>query len=264
MTIEVRIGGKYRKMVPNAETAAYIAQDIMDAMDKDVRAQSFRAVELLRRRMERAGNQEIEKITPFITQKLIGLPDQPGGVDIMAVISGGLDGGMVWKELSPRTVRHKIKSGYLRNSYRLFLHTGELRSKMQKANGKLVARTGGVQISYKADYGKKSWANLKERGQLGRDVLGQMIIRIMPKITPYRLHALSTGEVSDAGKTQGLERMLFPSAPEFKLRGPSFPNGGTVNRPLVGPTIAWWAYERIPSLLRKAVANSFQGSRGRL
>jgi hypothetical protein len=133
---------------------------------------------------------------------------------------------------------------YKQNTHRMFQTTGALR-RYFGTHGKSVvkSRLGGIQVTVsqpnvKFDYGVSMETFLA----------GRINIKIFPKLSPALAPGILSNNWSQVAQSGALERNLFPAGVARKLV-----NKGNPYRPLVAPTLQFFALVRIPNQIQRTL-----------
>jgi len=157
----------------------------------------------------------------------------------------GLNDVVMWDRLSPKWAKYKSRK-YPKNAQKFFQASGNLRAQLNYRGRDWVnSRLGGVQLESKLAQPKRD--NL-QTGDLEM-VLGQIHVRIFPKVSSLLLPGLATRRWATVDRSGDFDRSVIRHATGEKLAG-SIPGR---QRPLLQPIVQFFILYRIPGAIRKAV-----------
>ena len=157
----------------------------------------------------------------------------------------GLNDKVMWDRLSPKWARYKAKR-FPKNFAKFFQASGNLRMQLNRHGRKWVdSRLGGIQL--------ESHLAKAPRGPIQNKrldlVLGQVHVRIFPKVSSLLLPGLATRRWATVDKSGQFERAVIGGVTGEKLAG-SVPGR---QRPLLQPITQFFILYRIPAAVRRAV-----------
>lgn len=233
-----------------ARVAEAISQDLFSTMALKVLNQSDDTVRGVARQMEEAADQELVKVFEIMAAAIDGTSSNTPQLTVQALsrdmqFAQGFRKRMpfqaiAWRDLTPAWEYRKIRRGSPGAS-KMFKDTGLLQRYLGNNSDALaIKKLGFSQVTILPLDGTTN------RRRLG---LGRIEIRLMPKVSPFLLPMIRSGNWRDGGRN--LDFRLFQGSARFKLAGPSPER----HRPFTGPALQFFLLYRMPSAIRARINN---------
>lgn len=260
----VTIGRQYTQRLKVAELNASSLGRVAEAISNDLfstmalkalnnRDDTIRAVA---REMEDAADQELLKVFDVMASAIDGTNSNAPQLTVQALSQGmqyaqGFRKRMPfqsisWRPLTPAWEYRKVRRRSLGIGH-MFKNTGLLQRYLGGNSEALAIKKLGLSQVSVLPQDKDLPLGDPKNVAIRRLGLARIELRLMPKVSPFLLPLIRSGNWRDGGRR--LDFRLFQGGARFKLAGPSH----EAHRPFTAPALQFFLMYRIPSAIRAPI-----------
>lgn len=241
-----------------SRVAEAISADLFSTMALKALNNSDETIKAVAREMEEAADEELVKVFDVMASTIEGSSSNAPQLTVQSLSQGmqfaqGFRKRMPfqaisWRPLTPAWEYRKIRRRSAGIGL-MFKHTGLLQRYLGGNSEALAIKKLGLSQVSIVPQDKALPLRDPKNVAVRRLGLARIELRLMPKVSPFLLPIVRSGNWRDGGRQ--LDFKLFQGSARYKLAGPS----PQAHRPFTAPTLQFFLMYRIPSAIRARINN---------